>query len=152
MAVSAWGRVRADTIDLVRKITPTVQSSVLWQHIGTEMDERQVGAESREYTTRELSVPSPGDDQIAGAGQRQQRWQMQMRIVYRMTPDVDDLIGGDHVDLVSALQPSSTYPSGTWGALRVRRVLDLERDDDLEEGVVVVRQTVEHIVRYPVSI
>jgi hypothetical protein len=31
-------------------------------------------------------------------------------------------------------------------------VTDFIRDDDTEEGVVVVRQTVEHMVRFPVTI
>jgi hypothetical protein len=152
MSVSAWGLARDDTIDLIRAIVPTVYPGVLWQHLGADVDERAVGAESREYTTREVSLADPGEVAIGGAGQRQERYALQLRIVYRMTEYVDDMIGGDHVDLINALQPSSTYASGTWGSLRLRKVTDFIRDDDTEEGVVVVRQTVEHMVRFPVTI
>ena len=151
MAVSAWGRVLADTVDRIRAITPTLAPQVRWDHVGPEKDERLIGATDREYTTRDLEV-SGGDDAVAGAGYRQQRWTVSLRIAYRGADDVEDMIAADHADLVSALQPTSTYPSGTWGSLRVRRVMDLTREEDDETGLLYVEQEIEHIIRYPVSI
>lgn len=151
MSVSAHGNTLDDTVARLAAMRPTVWPEVRWQWIGPEVDERAVGAETREYTTRETTI-AEDETRIAGAGERQERYTITLRIVYRMTRDVDDAIAADHVDIINTLQPSSTYPTGSWGSCRIRRVAEVTRDDDADAGVVVVGQAVECILRYPVTI
>lgn len=73
---------------------------------------------------------------------------------YQRGRDYHDRRGADEVDIEEALAPQSTYPdAGTWGALKVRRLLrdEVEEDWDEERGTVRVTYPILHIYREPVT-
>ena len=145
MAVSAWGLILADTVELIAAITPTVDTQQAWRHIG----ETGLGRD-RYFSTRE-SDPGEGVE-VYGGGERQEQRSILLRTYYQTSPELQDRIDADHVDLISALQPTRTYPSGAWGALRVRAVGEWERDDDEDTGAITVVWPVRHIYRFGVTL
>lgn len=148
--VSAWGQVRKDTLDRIANLTPTVDSAQKWRHLGPTRDEDLQGATTRQFTSSSEDVTTE-EDRVAGAGERQERWLLALRTYYLPSENVDDQLAADHVDLINALHATSTYPSGSWGALRVRKVLEPERDEG-EQGLTIVIHRVALTFRFGVTL
>lgn len=128
MATSAWEYVRQDTIGRIvgrsdlslAPITPTFDSAQPWRHPERPRKEGE-GGRDREIATRRWTPR--GGVKIFGAGEAQLSRDLQLEIWYSDSPDFEDRRGCDETDLVAALEPRSTYPSGSWGALYVRQVV-----------------------------
>lgn len=149
MAVSAWAQVQDDTITRVEAITPTYDAPQRWRYLPPARDVEERGRD-REFITDWRA--GAGESVIVGASYRQERRVLVLHTYYQDSDGVDDMIASDHVDLIEALQPTSTYPSGTWGALRVRLVLDPEAATEDEEDGLVVSFEIDCIYRYPVTV
>jgi len=89
---------------------------------------------------------------ITGAHEQQAARLLALRTYYLAADDLDEIVGCDEDDLIEALAPSRTYPSDTWGDLRVREVLVPAEVDTLGDGVVAVTWTVRVVYRRPVTV
>ncbi len=148
MSHSALGSVLADVVTQLKAITPTVNPDQRWRYLGRTRDGEGKGSTDRAYSIRdEPGGPVP----IVGCGQRQEKRALLLRTYYLLGQDLEDRKSADHQDLISALQPRSTYPSGAWGELRVRKVGE-PQDDDSTAGRLVVIHRVEVIYRFPVLV
>lgn len=150
-ASSAWGNVREDTIDRILAIAPTFQGSQKWRH-DTRLrstDEEEDRGRTRQF--RDDWRPG-GDAAVFGSGEAQRARELILRTYYEIGPDLDDYLGHDNDDLIKALDPNGTYPSGTWGALKVRRVLEPEGLENLGGGVAAVNWIVRLVYRRPVTL
>ncbi len=143
MATSAWGRIKNDTISRVVAITPTVSPSIKFHNVPPSRSDSTGPQEGR--SMRQFHTTTEPEEQLsfAGGGLRKARWTLSLVVSYPPSEDIDDLIGADHRDLMEALQPTSTYGTGSWGACCVRKVE--EPDEPVRDGDLVE-------VRYPVAI
>lgn len=152
MAVSAWANVRRDTLDAVRGVVPTFDAKQRWRHQGIE----RRGDDDSEDTGRTREFFDSWDDSgidagVFGTGEKQEARDLVLRTFYALSEDLDEIVDSDHVDLIEALDASSTYPSGSWGALKVRRVLDPD-GPELSGEVAIVKWTIRHIYRKAVTL
>ncbi len=128
MATSAWEYVRQDTLGRIvgssalslSPVTPTFESTQPWRNPERPRKEGE-GGRDREIIARRW-VPR-GGVQVFGGGESQLSRDLQLEVWYCDSPEYEDRRHCDEVDLVAALEPRGTYPSGTWGALYVRRVI-----------------------------
>ncbi len=148
MASSAWGSVRADTIDRIRAIVPTHAPEQVWRHVGIERAEAD-GGRPRAFRDR---TERGGDVAVHGKAELQQERHLVVRTYYSGGEDLDDWLEHDEDSLIAALEPRSTYPTGTWGALMVRRVEQRGSVEVLERGSVAVEWTVICIYRRPATL
>jgi hypothetical protein len=152
MASSAWGEVRADVIDRLRALVPTFAPEQRWRHLDlARATSDAVGGRPREWRDR----TQPGGDvavAVHGSGEIQSERILVVRAHYTGGEDLDDWLEHDEDDLIAALEPRSTYPSGTWGALMVRRVEQRGQVEVLERGVVAVEWVVRCIYRRPATL
>lgn len=151
-APSAWGRIVDDIVSRVSDITPTASATKVWHRVKDSKaapDEQVGGAAFRQFSTVE-GGPS-GDVRVTGGGERQEHWTLTLLATYPRVDGLQGIIAADHVDLVEALAPRSTYPSGTWGRCCVRSVGDPEGPSDAGAGVE-VRYPIRVIFRHPVTL
>lgn len=151
-APSAWGRIVDDIVTRVSDITPTATATKRWHHLRdtkATATEQVGGAAFRQFSTIELATP--GEARVAGAGERQEQWAAVLLVTYPRVEGLQGLIAADHVDLIKALAPRSTYPSGTWGRCCVRSIGEPEGPSDSGEGVE-VRYPIRIIFRHPVTL
>jgi len=148
-AVSAFGRTLDDTIARVEAISPRVDPGQRFTYLGSTRSVTLTGTSGRQFAVS--SAPSQ-EARIVGCGQRQDRRVITLTTYYLPSDDVDDRVAGDHQDLVNALEPGATYPSGSWGACKVRKVLDPTETRDEATGRVTVARGVEVTYRYPYSV
>jgi hypothetical protein len=146
MATSVWGQVRQDTIDRVGRIVPTLDDRQRWRHTPDSRSGRTDTSSIRSYTTREVQAREHVG--VAGGGEREEQWAVVLTVQYLADEAVSDRIGCDHGDLIAALQPISTYPSG----LRVRMVEQPEIERDDETGRVTARWPIRCTFRYAVTL
>lgn len=150
MASSAWGSVRADIIDRLRALVPTYAPEQRWRHVDlARATSDAVGGRPREW--RDRSQPG-GDVAVHGTGELQSERLLTIRAYYTGGEELDDWLEHDEDDLIAALAPRSTYPSGDWGALMVRRVEQRGEAEVLERGGVAVEWVVRCIYRRPVTL
>lgn len=143
-APSAWGRIVADIVERVSDITPTATATKRWHRAPdsrSSATETVGGAAFRQFRTVDLET---GEARIAGAGERQEQWTLVLVATYPRIDQLQAVVAADHVDLIEALAPTSTY-----AGVRVAGVVTLcVRDVGQPEGPVEAGDGVE--VRYPV--
>ena len=151
--MSVWGTILQDTIDRIagasdgspRGIVSTVDSKQRWRHVpDTRLDDDDAG---RDRTFRTLD-PETEENTIAGAAQVQLTWTVPVEAQYLPSVGIMDRVLSDWTDLVAALQPRSTYPTG----LRVRSVEQPRIERDTERDRYVVTYPVRHIYRVSVTL
>jgi hypothetical protein len=150
MATSAWGKIRDDTAATIVAVSPTIDAGQRWKHVDRAPSEELPRARA---FRAEKSTPRDGV-QLYGAGEQQVSRVLLIETAYQRGRDYHDRRAADEVDLEEALAPTSSYiAAGSWGALKVRRVLRDEVDEewDDERGTVQVTYPVLHIYREPVS-
>jgi len=143
VSYSALGAIRDDIIALVEGITPTADARQRWSYIPRT---RATSDRPRAFV---LEVGQHDGGRFFGGGEREVHRTFTVVTVYS-GEDVDDQIEADEVDLIEALQPSSTFPSGTWGAVRVRKALPVGRKESATK--VEVRFPFMCIYRYPCTV
>ena len=151
--MGVWGTILQDTVERIggaadgspRGIVPTIDAQLRWRHV----PDSRIGVDDagRDRTFRTLD-PETEENTIAGAAQVQLTWTVPIETQYLPGPGVMDRISSDWVDLVKALQPRSTYPTG----LHVRAVEQPEIERDTERDRYVVRFPVRHIYRVAVTL
>lgn len=146
MATSAWQYVLDDTFSDIEGITPTYDAEQLWRRIPRPRPEGE-GARDREYSARKWVNVT--DVRVFGGGEDQLGRDLMVRVCYTDAPEFEDRRHCDEQDLIAALEPTSTYPSGSWGALKARRVVReaVEIDDETYSGCVVVTYPIRLIWR-----
>lgn len=155
-APSAWGRIVDDTISRVEGITPTAAASKRWHHVRDSKStaaEQVGGAAYRQFSTVELQV-NDAPDRVAGGGERQEDWTLILLATYPRVPGIQGVIAADHVDLIEALSPTSTYSSVRVAGvvtLCVREALAPDGPLDAGDGVE-VRYPIRCIFRHPVTL
>lgn len=128
MATSAWERIRRDTLGRIigdsdlslSPIAPTFDPGQPWRSPERPRREGE-GGRDRELQARRWQAR--GGVQVFGGGESQLSRDLLVEVWYQDSPDFEDRRHCDEVDLVAALEPRSTYPSSTWGALYVRQVV-----------------------------
>jgi hypothetical protein len=148
---STWAAIREDTIQRIAgaqdgspaAITPTADPRQSWRHVPATRQEQ--GGRDRTFTDRVEATSPP---RVFGAGQLQIEHVLTLETSYLSREEVQDVIAADHLDLVAALQPRSTYPTG----LRVRQVDPPDIDPVDENSRVVVRYPIRHIFRVAVTL
>jgi hypothetical protein len=158
MATSAWERVRQDTLcriigssDLsLSPITPTFDAGQPWRSPERPRKEGD-GGRDRELQARRWTPR--GGVRVFGGGESQLSRDLQLEVWYQDSPDFEDRRACDEVDLVAALEPRSTYPSGTWGALYVRQVIREEiATDEPKAGAIKVTYPIRLVWREPTTL
>lgn len=156
MSSSAWGRILDDTVGRIMAITPTVEPKQRWRHVpdsrasGDDQQRSLGGGSPRQFTS--LDIDRADDAGVAGAGERQEDWTVTLRVSYLPSQGVHDMVASDFDDLVKALQATGTYPSGSWGALKVRRVGPPEGPEHGDDGEMIARFPVRCIFRRSVTL
>jgi len=117
---TALGQILADTGQRIERIDPTVHQGVRWRWVRWGRPEGEAGRD-REFSMRTLRPV--GDVAVYGTGEEQLGRIIEIEAWYRGSDDLVERMASDERDIEAALTPSSTYPSGSWGALRVRRVM-----------------------------
>lgn len=154
-APSAWGRIVDDTVARVKGITPTASREKRWHHAPdsrSSSTETVGGAAFRLFRTVDLET---GDARVAGGGERQEQWTLVLVATYPRIAELQALVAADHVDLIEALAPTSTYAGVRVAGvvtLCVRDVGQPEGPIDAAEGVVEVRYPIRCIWRHPVTL
>lgn len=157
MATSAWERVRQDTIGRIignsdlslSPITPTFDSTQPWRSPERPRKEGEAGRD-RELQAR--SWAPRGGVQVFGGGESQLARDLKLEVWYLDSPDFEDRRHCDEVDLVAALEPRSTYPSGSWGALYVRQVVREEiATEEPKAGAIKVTIPIRLVWREPTT-
>lgn len=151
-APSAWGRIIDDIVSRVADITPTASTAKRWHHLKdtkSTTTEQVGGASFRQFSAVELVTGAAV--RMTGGGERQEQWTVVLLATYPRVDGIQGVIAADHVDLIEALAPRSTYPSGTWGRCCIRAVDDPEGPSDVEGGVE-VRFPIRVIFRHPVTL
>jgi len=141
--VSTWGDIREDTIARVEALVATADNRQSWRHVPDSRDPA-AGRDRTFTTTTEYAEDPP---RVFGAGEMQLDATLVLEVRYMVGPDIDDKIAADHIDLVEALQPRSTYPA----RLHVRSV-GLPAKDEPDNNTVTVRFPVRHIYRASVAL
>jgi len=137
MATSAWANVLEDTFEAIEAIDPTYDVEQCWRHIARPR-KRGDGARDREFDSL---VWKPNDVRVFGGNEDQLGRDLQIRVSYTNSEGYEDRRHSDEQDLITALEPRSTYPSGSWGSLHVRRVMreSIEVfEDDQDSGHIFV--------------
>lgn len=149
MALSAYGLIRDDCVSLIGAIVPTVKPELKWRLL--EDSRSDMGRGERMYMFGEVE---PSDPSVFGAGERQEHFEVPIEVTYTARPDLHDMLAGDLYDLIQALQPSRTYPSGNTWSLKVRRIGNLEGPtiDDDDDSVRTVTYPLVLIFRYQVTL
>ena len=142
---STWGDIREDTIARVETLRATSDPNQSWRHVPDSKAKLGAGRD-RTFTTSSDHDQDP--PRVFGAGQMQMVATLVIEAVYLAGPDADDRIAADHLDLVEALQPRNTYPTG----LHVRAVGLPERDEADDKNRVAVRYPVRCIYRVSVAL
>ena len=144
MAATSWGLILRDTIDRIAGaddgspagITPTVDPRLRWRYIERGRMETD-GGRDRHFTARSWSPV--GGVEVYGGREDQLGRELSLEVKYLDCAEFEDRRHGDEQNIVAALEGSSTYPSGSTWALRVRRV---NRDGidtgEPDEGVITV--------------
>jgi hypothetical protein len=142
--VSTWGDIREDTIARVETLRATSDPNQSWRHVPDSKTKLGAGRDRTFTTTTEYAEDPP---RVFGAGEMQLDATLVLEVRYMVGPDIDDKIAADHIDLVEALQPRSTYPA----RLHVRSV-GLPAKDEPDNNTVTVRFPVRHIYRASVAL
>jgi hypothetical protein len=150
MAVSAWGKVVADTVTKINAIVPGVAPQHRFKHVDQSKSDQGLG--TRNYRTRDEIDTNPPT--VFGGGERQETWDLMVRVTYRSCSEIHDMIGSDHKSLIEALQPSRTYPSGSDYSLKVRRVMEFEgpEEDDEDASILNVVYPIHLVFRYQLTL
>lgn len=150
MATSAFGNIVDDTIDLIAAIVPDFEATSRFSHVADSLDEDGQG--ERCYTTRDAIDTEDGG--VYGGGEVQKHWILPLRMVYHPRPNLLDMMQSDHKDLIEALQPSRTYPSGSTWSLKIRRIDEPQGPelDDEDESIRIVTYPVHLIFRYQLTL
>lgn len=146
MSTSVFGAIRDDITTRVAAIVPTLDPAQRWRHVPDGRPAGDGGLSSRQFSTREIQPREHTG--VAGGGEREEVWAVVLSVQYAAEAATTDRIAADHVDLISALQPSSTYPSG----LRVRAIEIPEIERDEISGRISCRWPVRCTYRYAVSL
>lgn len=121
MAVSAWANVIEETIEDISSFTPTYEATQKWRCIPRPRPESETGGRDREFVARRY-VNAVGV-RVFGGGEDQLGRTLYIDAWYTDSPEFEDRKHCDEQDLIAALEPTSTYPTGTWGQCKVRKVV-----------------------------
>ena len=145
--MSAWAQVVADTIEAIGAITPSYQPGQPWRHGLTSRDAEEQGR-NREFIAEDWT--DGPRSALRGAGEKEMERILLVEARYQQSEDIHEITSGDEQDIANALFPSSTYPDGSWGALKFRELEGVQRTKGAD-GTLTVTYRVRCIYRLPVT-